>query len=310
MYCRYGGLEVIRRWYVSDGRAEAFTSPTPTTPDLLRGTGAVFGLVLAWRPISSERKRRMIDLYYWPTPNGHKITIFLEESGLPYRIVPVNIFVGQQFAPEYLKISPNNRMPAIVDTAPEGSSDSLSVFESGAILVYLATKARSFLPQDVRVRFNVLQWLFWQVGGLGPMAGQAHHFRTYAVERIQYSIDRYTDEVNRLYGVMERGLAGRKFLAGDYSIADMACYPWIVPHKRQGQSLADFPNLRAWFEMMSERPAVKRAYAISHKYDSEDPGVETAEQRKILFGQTASAIGAASAAPSPTRGPPSSSTAK
>jgi len=232
----------------------------------------------------------MIDLYYWPTPNGHKITIFLEESALPYRIVPVNIFKGQQFDPEYLRISPNNRMPAIVDTAPKGISHHLSVFESGAILVYLAEKADRFLPADLSGRFNVLQWLFWQIGGLGPMAGQAHHFRTYAVERNPYSIDRYTNEVNRLYGVMERGLAGNRFIAGEYSIADMACYPWIVPHKRQGQSLSQFPNLQAWFEMMSDRPAVKRAYAVSHAYDSEDPGVETEDQRKILFGQTASSF--------------------
>ncbi|MGY4155639.1 GST-like protein [Bradyrhizobium sp. USDA 4461] len=236
----------------------------------------------------------MIELYYWPTPNGHKVTILLEELGLPYTIVPINIFAGEQFDPEFLKISPNNRMPAIVDTVPTGSANPISIFESGAILLYLATKSGSFLPEDVQERFRVLQWLFWQVGGLGPMAGQAHHFRTYAVDKIPYSIDRYTNEVNRLYGVMERGLAGRKFLAGDYSIADMACYPWIVPHKRQGQTISEFPNVEAWFKLMSERPAVQRAYALSHKYDSEDPGVETAEQRGILFGQTASAICAAS----------------
>ena len=232
----------------------------------------------------------MIDLYYWPTPNGHKVTILLEETGLPYRIVPVNIFVGQQFDAEFLKISPNNRMPAIVDDAPEDGARPISIFESGAILLYLARKAKRFLPEDTPGQFAVLQWLFWQVGGLGPMGGQCHHFRTYAVERIPYAIRRYTDEVNRLYGVIDRALRERPYLAGDYSIADIACYPWIVPHERQGQSLSDFPNLRTWFERMSERPAVKTAYALSHKYDSADPGVETAEQRKVLFGQTALSI--------------------
>jgi len=231
----------------------------------------------------------MIDLYYWPTPNGHKITLFLEEARLPYKIVPVNIFKGEQFHPEFLRIGPNNRMPAIVDRQPK-SGDAVSIFESGAILVYLAEKSGKFLPSDVKKRYDVLQWLFWQVGGLGPMAGQANHFRAYAVEKIPYGIARYTDEVNRLYGVLNRVLSGNEFIAGAYSIADMACYPWIVGHKRQGQSLSDFPNILRWFEQIAERPATKRAYALQQVYNPEDAGIQTAEHRKVLFGQTAAVV--------------------
>src|SRR5581483_11282261 len=184
----------------------------------------------------------MIDLYYWPTPNGHKITIFLEETATPYRIVPVNIGRGDQFKPEFLAISPNNRMPAIVDHEPTDGAGPLSVFESGAILVYHAEKTGQFLPQAVRPRMQVLQWLFWQMGGLGPMAGQNHHFVTYAPEKIGYAIERYVKETSRLYAVLDKQLAGRDFVAGAYSIADMACYPWIVPHERQKQNLDDFPH--------------------------------------------------------------------
>jgi len=231
----------------------------------------------------------MITLYYWPTPNGHKITIFLEEAGVPYRIFPVNIGEGEQFRPEFLAISPNNRMPAIVDDAPEDGGEPLSVFESGAILVYLAEKTRKFLPEDTRGRIRVLEWLFWQVGGLGPMAGQNHHFGRYAPQKIPYAIDRYVKETNRLYGVLDRRLAREPFLAGEYSIADMAAYPWIAPHEEQGQNLKDFPNVERWFEAIAARPAVRRAYAAGAHLQRERSGF-TDEERRILFGQTAASV--------------------
>ena len=231
----------------------------------------------------------MIDLYYWTTPNGHKITMALEEMGLPYTIRPINISKGDQFAPDFLKISPNNRIPAIVDHAPEGGGAPVSVFESGAILVYLAEKSGKFMPAGVRGRFEVLQWLFWQMGGLGPMAGQNHHFVQYAPEKIPYAIDRYVKETNRLYGVMNKRLADREFLAGAYSIADMAAYPWIVPWKRQQQNLDDFPNLRRWFNAIRERPATERAWAVAEKVNATQPAV-TEEGKKILFGQTAGVV--------------------
>ena len=194
----------------------------------------------------------MIDLYYWTTPNGHKITIFLEETGLKYLIVPVNISVGDQFKPEFLAISPNNRMPAIIDHDPAGGGKPISVFESGAILLYLAEKTGKFLPRDLRGRYEVIQWVFWQMGGLGPMAGQNSHFSAYAPEKIPYAIERYVKETNRLYGVLDKRLADRAFMAGDYSIADMATYPWIVPHERHGQKLENFPRLKRWFEFDSK----------------------------------------------------------
>ncbi len=227
----------------------------------------------------------MIELHYWTTPNGHKITIFLEESGLPYRIVPVNISAGDQFKPEFLKISPNNRMPAIVDDDPAEPGRPISVFESGEILLYLAEKTGKFLPKDLRGRTDVLQWLFWQMGGLGPMAGQNHHFSAYAPEKIPYAIDRYIKETNRLYGVLNKRLADREFLARTYSIADMASYPWIVPYERQGQRLEDFPDLKRWFETIRARPAVERAYALAKTINTQ-PTVSEAS-RSILFGQTA-----------------------
>ncbi|MGH1396381.1 MAG: glutathione binding-like protein [Trichormus sp.] len=202
----------------------------------------------------------MIDLYYWTTPNGHKITVFLEEVGLPYKIIPVNIAAGDQFKPEFLKISRNNRIPAIVDHEPQGNGEPISVFESGAILLYLAEKTQKLIPSNIRERVDVLQWLFWQVGGLGPMAGQNHHFSLYAPEKIEYAINRYVNETARLYGVLDKRLADREFLAGDYSIADIAIYPWIVPHQRQSQNLDNFPNLKRWFEAIQIRPAVIRAY--------------------------------------------------
>lgn len=231
----------------------------------------------------------MIDLYYWPTPNGHKITIFLEEAGLDYTIHPVNISAGDQFKPEFLAISPNNRMPAIVDQTPADGGEPISVFESGAILQYLAEKTGRFLPTDLRGRTTVAEWLFWQVGGLGPMAGQNHHFVQYAPEQIPYAIDRYVKETNRLYGVLNKRLAGRAFIAGDeLTIADMAAYPWIVPHERQRQDLAQFPDLKRWFESIQQRPAVIRAYEKG-KAVAAQPAV-TEEGKKILFGQTAANV--------------------
>lgn len=202
----------------------------------------------------------MIDFYYWCTPNGNKILIFLEESGLLHRVVPVNITKGEQFDPEFLRISPNNKIPAIVDHEPADGGEPLAIFESGAILIYLAEKIGCFMPKELRPRLDVLQWVFWQVGGLGPMAGQNHHFRVFAQEKIPYAMDRFLNETKRLYGVLNQRLSDREFVAGDYSIADMACYPWIVPHEQQGQRLDDFPNLKRWFEKVGARPAVVRAY--------------------------------------------------
>ena len=231
----------------------------------------------------------MIDLFYWTTPNGHKITMFLEEVGLPYRIVPVNIGKGDQFDPGFLTIAPNNRIPAIVDRAPTGGGAPLPLFESGAILLYLAEKTGKLLPTDVRGRAQVTQWLFWQMGGLGPMAGQNHHFTGYAPEKIPYAIERYVKETNRLYGVLNKRLADRSFVAGEYSIADIAAYPWIVPYERQGQKLEDFPHLKRWFEAIRERPATVRAYAKAQTINTQ-PTVMTEESRRILFGQTAASV--------------------
>ena len=204
----------------------------------------------------------MIDLYYWPTPNGHKITIFLEETGLSYTIKPVNISEGDQFEPAFLAISPNNRIPAIVDHAPADGGAPLSLFESGAILQYLAEKTGRLLPHDLRGRWECLQWLYWQMSGLGPFAGQNHHFRHYAPEKFPYAIDRYVRETGRLYAVLNKRLANRTFIVGDYSIADIACYPWVQP-VRQGQDIADFPHLERWLAEIKSRPAVERAYALA-----------------------------------------------
>lgn len=229
----------------------------------------------------------MIDLYYWPTPNGWKISIALEEMGLPYKVLPVNIGRGEQFKPEFLAISPNNRMPAIVDQDPVGGGAAVSIFESGAILLYLAEKTGRFLPKDLHGRFEVLQWLMWQMGGLGPMLGQAHHFRQYAPEKIQYAVDRYTNEANRLYGVLNKRLKDRAFVAGEYSIADMACWPWIVLHDMQGQRLEDFPHLWRWFEAMKARPAVQRGFEVGKELRT--PSGPDEEAKRILFGQKATA---------------------
>ncbi|MCI0572102.1 MAG: glutathione S-transferase N-terminal domain-containing protein [Myxococcaceae bacterium] len=230
----------------------------------------------------------MIDLYYWPTPNGHKVTLFLEEAGLPYTLEPVNIGAGEQFKPDFLRISPNNKMPAIVDNAPADGGAPLSVFESGAILLYLAEKTGRFLPRDVRGRVEVTQWLFWQVSGLGPMAGQNHHFSQYATEKIPYAITRYVNETARLYAVLDRRLAGREFIAGEYSIADMACYPWVVPHEQQGQRLEDFPNVKRWFESIRQRPATVRAYARGKALKV--PREMSEDAKKVLFGQSAETV--------------------
>jgi len=230
----------------------------------------------------------MIDLYYWTTPNGHKITMFLEEAHLPYRIIPINIGKGEQFAPDFLKISPNNRIPAIVDQAPEDNGSPLPIFESGAILLYLADKTGRFIPADLRGRNEVLQWLFWQMGGLGPMAGQNHHFTQYAPEQISYAIDRYVKETSRLYAVLNKRLSDREYIAGEYSIADMACYPWVVPYERQRQKLEDFPHLKRWFEAIRERPATELAYAKAREINPVP--VVSEEAKKILFGQDARTV--------------------
>jgi len=231
-----------------------------------------------------------IELYYWPTPNGWKISIMLEELGVPYEVKYVNIGKGEQFEPDFLVISPNNRMPAIID--PEGPTGDgswggapISVFESGAILQYLGRKFGRFYPTDERTRADVDQWLFWQMGGLGPMAGQAHHFRQYAPEKVPYGIDRYTNEVNRLYGVMNKRLADRNYLAGDYSIADMACIGWIKPYKNQGQDLDDFPNLKRWYDTLLARPAVEKGCAVGREHRNNL--ADDKEAQKILFNQTA-----------------------
>lgn len=232
----------------------------------------------------------MIDLYYWTTPNGHKITMFLEEAGLPYRIVPVNISRGEQFKPDFLRISPNNRMPAIVDHAPADGGEPLAVFESGAILLYLADKIGRFIPGDLRGRNMALQWLFWQMGGLGPMAGQNHHFVQYAPEKIPYAMERYVKETARLYAVLDKHLSdGREFIAGaEYSIADMASYPWVVLYEWQSQKIEHTPHVAAWFERIKHRAATERAYARAAEV-STAPVVDE-ESRKVLFGQSAATV--------------------
>lgn len=226
----------------------------------------------------------MIDLYYWTTPNGHKITLFLEECGLEYQIKPINIGKGEQFEPDFLRIAPNNRIPAIVDHQPADGGAAIPVFESGAILQYLAEKTGRFLPTDLRLRTQVMEWLFWQMAGLGPMAGQNHHFNVYAPVKLEYAMERYVRETARLYKVLDTRLAGRDFIVGDYSIADMACYPWIKYHAQQQQDLNDFPHLQAWFQRISERPATIRAF---EKAESLNPSTATHDDaaKKILFGQ-------------------------
>lgn len=226
----------------------------------------------------------MIDLYYWPTPNGWKISIALEEMGVPYRVVPVNIQKGEQFAPEFLKISPNNRMPAIVDHAPADGGPPISVFETGAILLYLADKTGKFIPADVRGRVEVTEWLMWQMSGLGPMLGQNGHFKFYATEKIPYAQERYGTEALRLYDVLDRRLEGRDYICGAYSIADMACWPWILTYKKQEIDLGEFPNIRAWYDRLKARPALRRGYEVGRDI-SKPTGVWSDEARKNLMAQ-------------------------
>jgi len=233
----------------------------------------------------------MIDLHFWTTPNGYKPLMLLEETGLPYNLVRVDISHGDQFRPEFLAISPNNRIPAIIDDDPADGEGPLSVFESGAILLYLADKTGQCIPAAGRARVRCIEWLFWQMAGLGPMAGQNHHFATYAPERLPYAIDRYVRETGRLYAVLNKRLAEAEWIAGDsYSIADIACYPWIVPHQRQQQDLANFPHLKRWFEAIAERPATVRAYAAGKALNTA-PTVADEESRRILFGQSADTVG-------------------
>ncbi|WJR78212.1 glutathione S-transferase N-terminal domain-containing protein [Bradyrhizobium sp. NP1] len=228
----------------------------------------------------------MLDLYYWPTPNGCKITILLHELGVPYRLIPLNIATGEQFKPEFAAVSPNRRMPALVDHAPSGGGAPLSIFESGAIMMYLAEKHQRFWPLEPRARYDVAQWLMWQMAGLGPMCGQAHHFRQYVDTPVPYAAERYTKEVNRLYGVLDARLADRTFIAGDYSIADMACWPWIKPYRLQGQDLDAFENLKRWFLMLNERLAVREGWRVGRDWLGGGP-VVTEQSKAILFGQTA-----------------------
>jgi len=230
----------------------------------------------------------MIELHFWTTPNGYKPLMFLEETKLPYTIKPVNIGKGEQFEPAFLKIAPNNRIPAMVDAAPSGGGQPIAIFESGAMLLYLADKTAKLIPQGPSGRWDCIQWLFWQMAGLGPMAGQNHHFSQYAPEKLPYAIDRYVNETNRLYGVLNKRLADREYIAGAYSIADMASYPWIVPYERQGQNLADFPHLKRWFEAIKARPSTISAYE-KVKAINTTPSI-TEESRKLLFGQTAAVV--------------------
>ena len=232
----------------------------------------------------------MIDLYYWTTPNGHKITLFLEEAGLPYALKPVNIGKGEQFDPAFLRISPNNRIPAIVDHEPADGGKAISVFESGAILLYLAGKTGKFIPKDLRGQVETLEWLMWQMGGLGPMLGQNHHFNHYAPEKLPYAIDRYVKETSRLYGVLNKRLQGRDFILGkQYTIADMASYPWIIP-ERQGQNIDEFPNLKRWHAAIRARAATTRAYARAKEVNPTPTTTRSEEERKILFGQDRSVV--------------------
>ena len=232
----------------------------------------------------------MIDLYYWTTPNGHKITLFLEEAGLAYTIKPVNIGKGEQFDAAFLKISPNNRIPAIVDHAPADGGKAVSVFESGAILLYLAGKTGQFIPKDLRGQVETLEWLMWQMGGLGPMAGQNHHFAVYSPEKLPYAIDRYVKETSRLYGVLNKRLGGHDFIMGkQYTIADMASYPWVIP-ERQGQDMGDFPNLKRWHAAIRARPGTTRAYARAKEVNPRPTDIRSEEERKILFGQDKSVV--------------------
>jgi GST-like protein len=271
-------------------RARPARAKAKAAPSSARNKGKSWGAKSLPRPAGKLKRQRPIELYFWPTSNGLKISIMLEECRLPYELKPININRGEQFEPHFLALSPNNRIPAILDPDGPGGRP-ISIFESGAILQYLGRKTGKFYPKDERRRVETDEWLFWQVGGLGPMAGQAHHFRGDAPEQIPYAIERYTNEVNRLYGVMDRRLAARDFLAGQYSIADMACWGWSRNWKRQGQNIDDFPHFKAWFERVGARPAVQRgaqvgAYLRDPNYQiGKDP-----EAMRILFGQRAASL--------------------
>ncbi|HXN85765.1 MAG TPA: glutathione binding-like protein [Candidatus Binataceae bacterium] len=227
----------------------------------------------------------MIDIYFWPTPNGYKITVMCEEVGLKYNVIPINIGAGDQFKPEFLKISPNNRMPAIVDHDGPGGKP-IAIFESGAILIYLAEKTGKLMPSDTRGKYNVLQWLMFQMASVGPMLGQAHHFRVYAPEKLEYAINRYTNEAKRIYNVIDKQLGETPFIAGEYSIADIAIYPWLVPHNMQGQNLDDFPNLKKWYEVLRARPAVQAGFAVMSEQLKNRPPQQNQKAWDTLFGKT------------------------
>jgi GST-like protein len=231
-----------------------------------------------------------MDLYFWPTPNGKKISIFMAEAALPYSLHPINIMAGAQFDPEYLKISPNNKIPCLVDDAPADHGAPLAIFESGAILQYLAEKTGQFLPSDLRGRQATLQWLYWQMAGLGPNCGQTHHFLQYAPEKVPYAITRFTSEVNRLYGVLNKQLAGKTYVIGDaMTIADMAIYPWIMSYAKQGQDIHEFPHIQAWLDTMGARPGVQQGMAVGA--DLANAGkITDASAQKILFGQTSAVV--------------------
>jgi len=231
----------------------------------------------------------MIHVHYWPTPNGWKVTIMLEECGLPYKVFPVNILEGEQFKPDFLNIAPNNRIPAIVDHAPAGGGQSVSIFESGAILNYLAEKTGKFLPKDGPARYEVMQWLMWQMGGVGPISGQANYFRNHAKDKIEHAINRCTNEVNRLYGVLDKRLRDREFMAGAYSIADMATYPWVIFHANLGQTLDDFPDMKRWFDTIQARPAVVKGYAVMEETRKNRRPMDD-KTHALYFGQTAATV--------------------
>ncbi len=227
----------------------------------------------------------MIDLYFWPTPNGWKISIALEEMELPYSVLPVNIAKGEQFQREFLDVSPNNRIPAIVDREPIGGGEPFPVFETGAILLYLAEKTGKFMPPDPRGRSDVIQWVMWQMGGLGPMLGQHGHFKLYAPEKVPYALERYRNEADRLYGVLDKRLEGREHICGDYSIADMMSWPWVITYKSQGIDLDAFPNIRRWYDALKQRPALRRGYDVGRDIKKATfQGGPDEESRKHLFG--------------------------
>jgi GST-like protein len=227
----------------------------------------------------------MIDIYFWPTPNGYKITVMCEEVGLKYNVIPINIGAGDQFTPEFLKISPNNRMPAIVDHDGPGGKP-IAIFESGAIMIYLAEKTGKLMPSDTRGKYNVIQWLMFQMASVGPMLGQAHHFRVYAPEKLEYAINRYTNEAKRIYNVIDKQLGETPYIAGEYSIADIAIYPWLVPHNMQGQNLDDFPNLKKWYEGLRARPAVQAGFAVMSDQLKNRPPQQNQKAWDTLFGKT------------------------